>query len=82
MAAARAWLRMAKYAPRTRRRNTSEPSPNATAIGSSTVAGSANHGLANGRHQTGSSSSCPYSCMKSGIPPGPASASLRCMAIA
>jgi hypothetical protein len=50
---------MAKYAPRTRRRKTSEPSRNATSIGNSTVAGSANHGLANGRHHHGSSSSWP-----------------------
>jgi hypothetical protein len=56
------------------------PSTNATAQGRATTAMSVRMGERNGSHQTGTPSEL-IRAMKSGTPPGPASASLRCMAM-
>jgi hypothetical protein len=79
-AAASAWDRIAKYAPRTLRRNVASPSTAATAAGSSRIASSVTISERNGSHHHGTPSD-EMSAMKSGVPPGPASASFRCIAI-
>ena len=58
-AAASAWLRIAKYAPRMRWRKTAAPSSAAIAIGSRIAIGSANHAEVNGFHSHGSDSYWP-----------------------
>ena len=79
-AAARAWDKIAKYAPLTRRRKMARPSTAATAAGRSRMAIRVTTGERNGSHQPGTMP-LPYSTMKSGALPGPASVSLRCMAM-
>ena len=53
-AAASAWLRIAKYAPRMRWRKTAVPSSAAIAIGSAIAIGTANHAWVNGFQSVGS----------------------------
>ena len=72
---------MAKYAPRTPRRNTMNPRAAARAIGAMMTAGKATQAYWNGRQSSGSFST-PLQDMKSGTLPGPAAWSFRYIPIA
>ena len=77
-----AWLSTAKYGPRTRRENTSQPNAPAISIGMNSASTTLTQRFSNGFQMSGSSVWSPYSAMKLGSSPGPTCSSERCMPIA